>query len=110
LEDLSHYGEIAAVFLDGASGNDHRWELRSSAGELLALTKRVHSGGRFAKTYWKLVSATGMDAGNDIHTELRGADDRVPWPTSPQPTTHPRWSLSPMTPDDRWPGALVRRL
>jgi hypothetical protein len=77
LEDLSRYGEIAAVFLAGASGNDHRWELRSSAGELLALTKRVHSGGRFAKTYWKLVSATGMDAGNDIHMELRGADDRV---------------------------------
>ena len=77
LDDLSRYGEIAAVFLAGASGNDHRWELRSSAGELLALTKRVHSGGRFAKTYWKLVSATGMDAGNDIHLELRGADDRV---------------------------------
>jgi hypothetical protein len=77
LDDLGRYGEIAAVFLAGASGNDHRWELRSSAGELLALTKRVHSGGRFAKAYWKLVSATGMDAGNDIHLELRGADDRV---------------------------------
>lgn len=30
-----------------------------------------------AKVWWKVVSASGMDAGNDIHCELIGAHDRV---------------------------------
>lgn len=77
LGDLSRCSEIAAVFRAGSSSNEHRWELRSSAGELLALTNRVHNGGRAAQTFWKLVSITGMDAGNDMHMELLGAQNRV---------------------------------
>ncbi len=44
---------------------------------MLAVTARVHTGGRTARTFWKLVTLTGMDAGNDIHVELRGAHGRV---------------------------------
>lgn len=77
LQDLTRYREVAAFFRAGMSGNEHHWELRSPFGELLALTHRVHSGGKVAQMWWKLVSATGMDAGNDIHLELRGADSRV---------------------------------
>ena len=77
LGDLSSFGDIAAVFRAGASSNEHRWELRSSADELLAVTRRVHSGGRVRQAFWKLVSAIGMDAGNDMHMELLGAHDRV---------------------------------
>jgi hypothetical protein len=51
--------------------------LRSPDDQLLALTHRVHNGGRAAQAFWKLVSITGMDAGNDIHVELLGARSRV---------------------------------
>lgn len=77
LSDLSRFGDIAAVFRAGASSNEHRWELRSSSDELLAVTRRVHNGGRARQAFWKLVSATGMDAGNDMFMELLGAHDRV---------------------------------
>lgn len=77
LDDIIRFGEISAAFRAGFNSNDHRWELRTSAGDVLAVTRRVHSGGRMAQRVWKLVSATGMDAGNDIHAELLGADDRV---------------------------------
>lgn len=77
LTDLASREGIAAVFRAGATGGDHRWELRSAAGDVLAVTARVHTGGRTARTFWKLVTLTGMDAGNDIHVELRGAHGRV---------------------------------
>lgn len=77
LDDISRCGEISAAFVAGLTTNDHRWELRTSGGDVLAVTRRVHSGGRMAQRMWKLVSATGMDAGNDIHVELLGADGRL---------------------------------
>lgn len=77
LDDIPRSGGIAAVFRAGTNSNDHRWELHSASGEMLAVTNRVHNGGRIARAYWKLVSATGMDAGNDIHLELLGAEGRV---------------------------------
>ncbi len=77
LRDLASHEGIAAVFRAGATGGDHRWELRSPAGDLLAFTARVHTGGAAARTFWKLVTLTGMDRGNDIHVELLGAHGHV---------------------------------
>jgi hypothetical protein len=81
LDDIARHGArgngIAAVFRAGLTGGEHRWELRSAAGDLLAVTARVHTGGRGARAFWKLLTLTGMDAGNDIHVELRGAQGRV---------------------------------
>jgi hypothetical protein len=70
-------GGSTALFVAGVTAGKHHWELRAATGELLAVTARVHNGGRVAQAYWKLVTLTGMEAGNDIHVELRGADDRV---------------------------------
>lgn len=77
LSDLSGSGDTAAVFRAGSSSNEHRWELSSAADELLAVTRRVHRGGRAAQALWRVVSATGMDAGNDIHLDLIGAQNCV---------------------------------
>lgn len=77
LIDLTGRGGIVAVFHAAPTAGGHRWELRSAGGELLAVTARVHNGGRAAKALWKLATLTGMDAGNDIHAELRGAQGRV---------------------------------
>lgn len=73
----ARHNGIAAVFRAGLTGGEHRWELRSAAGDLLAVTARVHNGGRGARAFWKLLTLTGMDAGNDIHVQLHGAQGRV---------------------------------
>jgi hypothetical protein len=70
-------GAITAVFSAGDTGLGHHWRLSSPSGELLARTARVHTGGRGAQVFWKFLSLTALDAGNDIHVELRGADDVV---------------------------------
>lgn len=77
LDDLTGRGGLAAVFCAAPTAGGHHWELRSASGDLLAVTARVHNGGRAAQVLWKLATLTGMDAGNDIHAELRGAEDRV---------------------------------
>ncbi|MFN8033086.1 MAG: hypothetical protein U0Q47_07275 [Mycobacterium sp.] len=77
LSDITRHSNIAAVFRAGFTGDRHYWELRSAAGELLAVTARVHNGGRAAQVFRKALALTGMDAGNDIHAELRGARGRV---------------------------------
>ncbi len=77
LAALGQHRGITALFIAGATAGKHHWELRTATGELLAVTARVHNGGRAAQTFWKLVTLTGMEAGSDIHVELRGADDRV---------------------------------
>jgi hypothetical protein len=77
LDDLARSGAITTVFRSGATGLGHHWELRSAAGELLARTARVHSGGKMGQAFWKFLSMTALDAGNDIHVELRGVDDGV---------------------------------
>lgn len=77
LADITSQRGIAAVFRAGLTGGDHHWELRSAAGDLLAITARQHRGGRGARAFGKFLSLTGLDAGNDIHVELRGASERV---------------------------------
>lgn len=77
LAGLGRQGGSTALFVAGVTAGKHHWELRAASGELLAVTARVHNGGRLAQTYWKLVTLTGMEAGSDIHAELRGADGRV---------------------------------
>jgi len=77
LSDITSHSGVAAIFRAGLTGGDHHWELRSAAGDLLAVTARVHRGGRGARAFWKLLTLTGMDAGNDIHVELHGAHERV---------------------------------
>ena len=77
LSDITSHTGVAAIFRAGLTGGDHHWELRSAAGDLLAVTARVHRGGRGARAFGKLLSLTGMDAGNDIHVELHGAGERV---------------------------------
>lgn len=77
LAALGLRGGSTALFVAGVTAGKHHWELRAATGELLAVTARVHNGGRVAQAYWKLVTLTGMEAGSDIHVELRGADDRV---------------------------------
>ena len=77
LSDITRRSSIAALFNAGLTGDSHHWELRSAAGELLAVTARVHKGGRGARAFRKVLSLTGLDAGNDIHAELRGAQGRV---------------------------------
>ena len=77
LDEVVDAGAITAVFSAGGTGLGHHWRLSSPSGELLALTARVHTGGKGAQAFWKFLSLTALDAGNDIHVELRGAEDAV---------------------------------
>lgn len=77
LGELARPSGLSAVFCAGASPLGHRWELRGTDNVLLARTARVHSGGKAAQKFWKLVTLTGMDVGNDIHVEVRGAGGAV---------------------------------
>ncbi|WP_445168317.1 hypothetical protein ACTXG7_02690 [Mycolicibacterium sp. Dal123E01] len=51
--------------------------MRSSSGDVLAQTFRVHRGGPIRRTLWTLWNMTNMHVGDDIHVELRGADGAV---------------------------------
>jgi hypothetical protein len=77
LDDLANGGGITAVFHAGGTALGHHWKLYAQNGAHLASTVRVHSGGAAAQTFWKFLTLTGLDANNDIHVELRGADDCV---------------------------------
>lgn len=77
LDEFAGAGGVTAAFSAGGTGLGHHWQLFSPSGELLARTARVHSGGKAAQVFWKFLSVTALDAGNDIHVELRGADDAV---------------------------------
>jgi hypothetical protein len=76
-DELADGGGITAVFHAGGTALGHHWKLYAQNGHLLARTVRVHSGGAAAQRFWKFLTLTGLDANNDIHVELRGADDRV---------------------------------
>ncbi len=77
LDDLARSGSITAVFHAGATALGHHWQLFDRAGSTLARTARVHNGGKAAQAFWKFLTTTGLDANNDIHVELLGAEDRL---------------------------------
>jgi hypothetical protein len=54
---------------------DHHWQLYAQIGTVLAWMVRVHNGGKAAQVFWELLTVTGLDTDNDIHVQLRGADD-----------------------------------
>jgi hypothetical protein len=74
LDDLSRGGGITATFHAGGAALGHHWQLSAQDGTTLAHTARVHSGGKSAQMFWKFITVTGLDANNDIHVELVGAD------------------------------------
>jgi hypothetical protein len=74
LEEIATCGGVCAVFSAGSTGDGHHWKLFGQDGSPLAHTARVHNGGKIAQLWWKAVTFTGMDAKNDIHGELIGAD------------------------------------
>ncbi len=73
LDDVN--GATTAVFHPGATPAGHFWEVRSDAGDPLAHSARIHHGGKVAQAFWKWWTVTGMGVGDDIHIELRGADE-----------------------------------
>ncbi len=77
LDDFTTCGGVTAVFNAGDTGLGHHWRLFGRDGSPLAHTKRYHHGGKVAQVWWKFVSLTGLDANNDIHVELIGADGLV---------------------------------
>jgi hypothetical protein len=74
LEEFATCGGVSAIFSAGSTGAGHHWQLFGQDGSQLARTARVHNGGKIAQLWWKAVTLTGMDANNDIHVELIGAD------------------------------------
>jgi hypothetical protein len=77
LDDLCRSRGTMATFRAGLSGQTHQWTLRVPSGEALAQTVRVHRGGRIRRGLWTLWNMANMHVGDDIHVELRGADDVV---------------------------------
>lgn len=77
LADLCHTGGAMAIFRAGLSGQSHQWAVRTPQGAVLARTARVHRGGKLRRALWTLWNMTNMHVGDDIHVELRGADDVV---------------------------------
>ena len=77
LSDLSRTQGTMATFHSGLSGQTHHWKLHSPEGAVLAQTARVHRGGPIRQSLWKLWNMANMHVGDDVHVELRGADDSV---------------------------------
>ena len=77
LDDLCRLRGTMATFRAGLSGQTHQWTMRAQSGEVLAQTVRVHRGGRIRRTLWTWWNMANMHVGDDIHVELRGADDVV---------------------------------
>jgi hypothetical protein len=75
LDDLANGGGITATFHAGSTALGHHWQLCGQDGSILARTVRVHNGGKAAQRFWKIVTATGFDANNDIHVDVVGSDD-----------------------------------
>ncbi|MDT5017688.1 MAG: hypothetical protein QOD39_3848, partial [Mycobacterium sp.] len=73
LDSLAIVDGITAAFHPAGAGH-HSWQLCDQFGSVLARTERVHNGGKVAQAFWKLISATGLDANNDIHVNLVGAE------------------------------------
>jgi hypothetical protein len=74
LDDFVTCGGVTAVFNAGGTGLGHHWQLFGQDGAELGRTARVHSGGKVAQAFWKFITVTGLDANNDIHVELLGAE------------------------------------
>lgn len=73
LDELATHGAITAVFNAGTTGGGHHWQLLAQDGSLLAHTERVHNGGAIRQAFWQFITATGLDANNDIHVDVIGA-------------------------------------
>jgi hypothetical protein len=68
---------LTARFHPGRTAVGHRWDLLDGDGEQIGRTNRVHSGGAAGRMFWKTVSFTGMDAGNDIIANVLDAAGTV---------------------------------
>jgi len=75
LGELANGGAITAVFNAGTTGGGHHWQLLAQDGCELARSERVHNGGAVRQAFWQFITATGLDANNDIHVDVIGADD-----------------------------------
>jgi hypothetical protein len=77
LADVTRAPGTTATYRAGMSGQTHQWTLRTPGGAVLATTARVHRGGKIRRAMWTLWNMANMHVGDDIHVELRGADDVV---------------------------------
>lgn len=68
--------ELTARFKAGKSALGHHWELFDVDESQVGRTKRDYDGGTGKRQLMRLVTATGMDSGNDIHARVFGADDK----------------------------------
>jgi hypothetical protein len=76
IDELADGSGITAVFHAGGTALGHHWQLYAQNGSALARTVRVHNGGKASQAFWKFLTVTGLDANNDIHVELIGAENR----------------------------------
>jgi hypothetical protein len=64
---------LTARFVPGKTAVGHRWDLVDGDDQVVGRTQRVHSGGAAGQVFWKTVSFTGMDKGNDIVADVLDA-------------------------------------
>lgn len=68
---------LTATFKPGASPLGHHWELFDADGAPVGRTRREYGGGLVKRGLWRAVTATGMDANNDIRAEVLDAGGEV---------------------------------
>jgi hypothetical protein len=73
IQTLLDQTALTARFHPGKTAVGHRWDLIDADDQLVGQTRRVHSGGAAGQLFWKTVSFTGMDAGNDIIADVLDA-------------------------------------
>jgi len=73
LDDIVRTPGVMATFHGSLSGQSHRWKLRSATRTVLAQTVRVHRGGKFAQTCWRLWNRTTTSGAGSIrlHATVR---------------------------------------
>jgi len=77
LDALSTEIAVPVTFHAGLTAGGHHWDVHGPDGAVLARTRRVHQGGGAKRALFSTVTLLGLDAGNDIHVELVGANDTV---------------------------------
>lgn len=71
--DLLQRTELTARFKAGQSALGHHWELFDAGESQVGRTKREYAGGVGKRQLRRLVTATGMDSGNDIRARVLDA-------------------------------------
>ncbi len=77
MTDVLTLTELTATFKPGNSALGHHWNLFDADENPVGRTKREYGGGVAKRGMWRMVTATGMDSGQDIKAQVLDGDGKA---------------------------------